>query len=277
MNPEPSSHPARRLSRLRPLRGLACALGLVAAGLTAGCFVIVQGSGVLRTEARQVPAFRAVTLEGPVHAFVTVGHEPSVRVRCDDNLLPFVRTEVRGDELVIDLDEARAGGSISPAAPCAVDVTAPAVARVAVTGSGDLKVLGSAVGLAHVSVTGSGTAEVAEARSDALALSVTGSGDVRVGRAQARAVTLSTSGSGSVHIDGSTSSLRVDCSGSGEVKADALAAERAEVDVSGSADVRIRASQAATVRASGSGDIHVAGAPPQRMAHASGSADITFE
>lgn len=278
MNPEPPSHPSvPHPSRLRPLRGLACALGLLAAGLTAGCFVIVQGSGVLRTEARQVPASRAVTLVGPIHAFVVVGHEPSVRVRCDDNLLPYVRTEVRGEELVIDLDHARAGGSIAPAAPCAVDVYAPSVESVAVTGSGDLKVLGSAVGLAQVRVTGSGTVDVAEAQSDALALSVTGSGDVQVGRVQARAVTLSTSGSGSVHIGGNTTSLRVDSSGSGGVDAVALAAERAEVDVSGSADVRIRASRAASVRASGSGDIHVAGAPPERVADASGSADIVFE
>ncbi|MCC6553337.1 MAG: DUF2807 domain-containing protein [Polyangiaceae bacterium] len=274
--PSPLSTPCTSTA-LRSLRRLAVAAGALAAALSSGCFVSVQGSGVAGAQPRQVPAFRAIALHGPIDASVTVGREASVLVRCDDNLLPLLRTAVRGEELVIDVDERAAGGGLAPLAPCAVDVTAPAIASVAVNGSGELRVLGSAVDLARVSVTGSGEADIAEIRSDVVELDVTGSGGVRVGRLWARSVTLSTTGSGTAHIGGQAASLRVESSGSGDVEAGALAAERADVEVSGSASVRVRASRTASVLASGSGDVRVAGGPAERSAHASGGADIVFE
>jgi hypothetical protein len=61
----------------------------------------IVGSGVLATEARPVPGFTAVTVGAPFRVVLAAGGAPSLEVTADDNVLPIVRSEVRGDTLVL--------------------------------------------------------------------------------------------------------------------------------------------------------------------------------
>ncbi|WP_052375129.1 head GIN domain-containing protein [Chondromyces apiculatus] len=241
---------------------------------------ITQGSGIPAVQARSIggvhtPAFRAITLEGSIDAHVTIDPRISVVVRCDDNLVPLIRTDLRGEELVIDVDDRVLG--ISPKVPCRVDVTTPDMARLRVHGSAEARVTGASPHLAEVALSGSGNVDIASLQSDALTLDLSGSGEIRVARLDAQRVDLSTSGSGDITLGGRTAHLRVATSGSGDIEAIALSAESAEITVSGSASVRLTAHRSARARISGSGDIHVAGSPPERHGSSSGSGDITFD
>lgn len=61
----------------------------------------IVGSGVAAAEARPVPGFTAVNVTAPFRVLLAVGGPPSLEVTADDNVLPLVRSEVRGDTLYL--------------------------------------------------------------------------------------------------------------------------------------------------------------------------------
>src|SRR5215210_7220442 len=54
----------------------------------------IKGSGVVRSETRNAGGFDAVDVSGVFQVEVTAGKDFSVEVRADENLLPYIRTEV---------------------------------------------------------------------------------------------------------------------------------------------------------------------------------------
>src|SRR4051812_22937807 len=63
----------------------------------------VKGSGVAKTESRQVGPFTRISIEGSGNVVVTVDptQPASLVLKADDNILPLVETTVKGDTLVI--------------------------------------------------------------------------------------------------------------------------------------------------------------------------------
>lgn len=61
----------------------------------------IVGSGVAATETRPVPGFTAVSVTAPFRVVLAVGAPHSLEVTADDNVLPLVRSEVRGDTLYL--------------------------------------------------------------------------------------------------------------------------------------------------------------------------------
>jgi hypothetical protein len=68
--------------------------------------VTIVGSGIPATEARAVADFTAVVVTAPFRVVLTQGGGPSLEVTADDNVLPFVRSEVRAGRLFLDFGTA---------------------------------------------------------------------------------------------------------------------------------------------------------------------------
>jgi len=115
-----------------------------------------------------------------------------------------------------------------------IAITAPAVSRFEMEGSGKLSVSGY--------------------RQDQLTLDLSGDADVKVA-GEAKAVSLSLSGSGNADL------------------AD-LKARSADVDISGSGDATIAPSDAARIDISGSGDVTLRTDPPKVQSNISGSGEV---
>src|SRR5206468_9037998 len=113
-----------------------------------------RGSGVEKTETRQVGDFRAVEVEGPADVAVTVGSAPSLTVTADDNLLEHVVTEVREGTLFVGMKP----GSYSPRVGLKVVATATALDSAKVSGSGDLALSGLSGERFRIQISGSGDA-----------------------------------------------------------------------------------------------------------------------
>ncbi|MGD2077818.1 MAG: head GIN domain-containing protein [Chloroflexota bacterium] len=83
---------------------------LVLAGLTAACegqvgsLKIVNGSGNVVTEERDVSDFTAVSLQGVGDLFVDQTGSESLTITADDNLLPYIEARVSGDTLIISIE-----------------------------------------------------------------------------------------------------------------------------------------------------------------------------
>ncbi len=68
-------------------------------------FVKIKGSGIIKSEKRDVPAFKSIDVGGAAEVEVVAGKEQSVVLEADDNILPSITTEVRGDTLHIGRKE----------------------------------------------------------------------------------------------------------------------------------------------------------------------------
>lgn len=168
---------------------LACGLNLTGQRL-------VEGSGVQASQERQVDEFSAIELAGPAEVTVTVGEEQSVVVEADDNILPLIETNVRGDTLVIGT---KALTTLDPDLPITVNVTVTSLDEVSLSGSGDITIQGIAAPSFEIELSGSGDI-TAEGAADSLTISLNGSGDVACGDLKAKSVTASINGSGDVTV-----------------------------------------------------------------------------
>ncbi|GAO04492.1 head GIN domain-containing protein [Anaeromyxobacter sp. PSR-1] len=209
----------------------------------------VDGDGHVVHQRREVPAFQAIQLAGSLDLEVKVGPAQSVVVVADENLQPEIVTEVRGGTLTIrnerDLRSYRGPR---------VEVTVPALERLALAGSGSASVDG--------------------ARGDQV-LSMSGSGHLRwTGTAGKLRVELT--GSGSAELDGRADRLDAAVKGSGEILGRRLAAHDAAVQIAGSGDAEVTLS-GGTLRAavSGSGDVRWWGEGRVEQAAVAGSGRIT--
>jgi hypothetical protein len=158
-----------------------------------------RGSGIAATQIRNVPAFASVDLAGANIVVVHVGGEQKVVVHADDNLLERVTTGVHDGRLVIG-----STGSFSARSRMRVDITAPSLDSVTLSGSGVVTVDGLHATTFTVDVPGNGVLHVS-GTADRLDATLGGSGDVELQNLIAHDATAVVAGSGrlQVHASGS--------------------------------------------------------------------------
>jgi hypothetical protein len=179
--------------------------------MLAGCsWTGVQGSGNAKSEVRNVPAFSAVDIAGPIDAEISVGAESHVEITGDDNILPLITSDIRGDSLSIG-----ARKNVRPSVRLVAKITAPRLTGVALTGSGDIAVRGVQADHLAVHLTGSGTIR-ADGTAHEVEVDLTGSGNVALDHLTAERASVSVSGSGDVAVAASKA-LDVGITGSGDV------------------------------------------------------------
>ena len=75
---------------------------LTACGIYPGSRTSVGGSGNVVTETRTVSGFDGVTITGAGNILIDQNGVESLSITTDDNLLQYIKTEVRGGKLVIE-------------------------------------------------------------------------------------------------------------------------------------------------------------------------------
>jgi hypothetical protein len=220
-------------------------MAIIILSLTAlGCRFIdlgntVRGSGKMTEESRDVGDFRGISLGGVGTVFVEFGDKTSLRIEAEDNLLPYIVTEVRGDVLKLGN---RPMINLRPREEIRYYVTVRYLDKFSVSGSGEIR--------------------VPEMRSERLDVRVSGSGDLEIRRWEGEYMEVAISGSGGVFIGGGHGfEQEIHISGSGDLKAPALVMDKVEASISGSgtAAVHVRDRLKATI--SGSGTFFYSGEP----------------
>lgn len=177
--------------KLRNMTALTSVLFLLFSLLTSGCGNTVKGSGVSKTETREVGSFESVRAGGVTRLEVTFGEKIKVEVESDDNILAHLHTAVENNMLVITSD------NIFPKVGPTVRVTLPT--------------------LTGVELSGASSAVVPEFKGESLSVNVSGASRMKVDGAVER---LEVKASGSAEIDGGTFKVEaadVEASGAGQV------------------------------------------------------------
>ncbi len=209
-----------------------------------GCTARVVGSGNLASETRMVSGFHAVELAASGNLNITQGDKEELVVEAEDNILPFIETQVKSDGTL--LLTFKSGESVETHKTITFKLSVKTLDKMVLTGSG------------NVHVGGKLTAENE-------AIKLPGSGNVALDDLQTGALTAIIEGSGSIKIaDGGASSQDVRIPGSGRYEATSLKTDAAKVSVDGSGHCKLWAEKKLEASISGSGEIEYRGQPELR-------------
>ena len=201
--------------------------------LAVGACAIVgeRGSGRMAIEARDVSGFDQVDLSVSGTVLIAVTGTESLKIEAEDNILPFLTSEVRNGRL-----ELGAKQNISPTREIVYTITVVSLEAVAVSGSGSVTATGIDASGFDVKISGSGTV-TPEGVSESLDLSISGSGVFEGEGLVSVTGTVSVSGSGNAVVN-VTEDLDVRVSGSGNVEY--LGDPGVSISISGSGDISRR-------------------------------------
>jgi len=219
---------------------------------TAQNYKRVKGNGNIIHKTKNVGSFEKIGISGAFDIYLVKGNEGELDIKIEDNLLPYLITEVDGGKLKIKWKK---GTSISTRKGVVITVQFNNINAVALSGSGDV-ISKSRIDTDHfeTSVSGSGDMDL-EVFSNSLKASVSGSGDVV--------------------LKGATKKFVAAVAGSGDISAKNLNADKAEVKVSGSGDIELSVKDELKARVSGSGDVTYRGNPRIQDFKVSGSGDVS--
>lgn len=177
----------------------------------AGCMIGgVHGSGVRKTEKRDLPVFTSIEASGAFEIKVNCQQPASFEIEADDNLLPLVQTEVRDGVLRVTTTKgySSSGGIV-------VRITTPDLVSVKSTGAGKFNISGVKNDNFEMQSTGAATM-VASGQSKSLKIRSTGAGEIDAKDLRAKNAEANVTGAAGVDVYASDQ-LDVTVSGAGRV------------------------------------------------------------
>lgn len=189
----------------------------------------VVGSGVSKVEKRDVPAFTSVDVSGAFEVEITAQKDLSVELEGDDNILPLIKTEVKGGVLTIGNSQ-----SISTRSKLRLRISAPTLDGIASSGASEIVASGvksddfriDFSGASNLQVSGetktlevemSGAGEVDAKDLRAQKVKVTSSGAAQADVYASEELTASVSGAGNINYYGDPKVFNEDKSGPGTI------------------------------------------------------------
>ena len=160
----------------------------------------IMGSGNMVSETRPVRGFSSIELASSAEVSISIGERESVVVKTDDNILPYIRTNVRGSTLVIDT---KPGISLNTDR-IQVIVTMKSLQEASLTGSGSITADGLNEKDVKFNLPGSGDI-TATGTAQMVTIQLNGSGNIQCGDLQVKSADVTIKGSGNVTVNASES------------------------------------------------------------------------
>jgi putative autotransporter adhesin-like protein len=170
----------------------------------------VRGSGVRKTEKRDLPAFTSIETTGAFEVEVTCQKPASFEIEADDNILPLIETEVKGGVLRVSTSK-----HYSSSRGIALRIAVPNLESVRSTGAGKFRVSDLKNDSFKIDSTGAATV-VAEGQSKSVEISSTGAGKIDAHSLRANKADVRVTGAAGVEVNASDE-LDVTVSGAGRV------------------------------------------------------------
>ena len=211
----------------------------------------VDGNGQITTEKRAVIDIQKIEVSGGINVVVDNGLA-SAKVEGDENIVPLIITETKGDKLNI---RTKNNVNIHPSKPVTVYLSLPILSEIKVTGS------------ANVTTNGKFS------NSDKMSLEVTGSGVITM-IVNAPVIQTAITGSGTINLSGETRNLNTEITGSGTFEGPDLKSENADVHIAGSGNALVNADNTLKASIEGSGEIKYKGNATVEK-HVAGSGEVT--
>jgi len=185
-----------------------------------------------------VSDFNEVVLEGVGTLTIEQTGSETLTIEANDNIIPYLRTEVENGRLVISVED---NTTLRSTKPINYWLTVKNLNALTLSRSGDINTDAISTDSLEVSLPGSGNIEAADISTSTSEVKLTGSGSVKTA--------------------GRSNSQNVSISGSGSYQGEDLESEEAMVDVGGSGTATVNVSDDLDVSISGSGSVEYVGDP----------------
>lgn len=202
---------------------------------------VANGSGNVISESRVVSDFDTVSFEGFGELMIQQGAAEGLVVETDDNLLPFISTNVSGGTLTIGMTNDTLRPILRP--------------------SESIRYVLTVKSLKQVDLSGAGIIEIDGVNAENFVVASSGAGEIHIAKLAADELTVTMSGAGTVEVAGEVGQQSVELSGLGTYEAGDLASERANVQLSGAGSATIWVNGELDAEISGAGAINYYGAP----------------
>ena len=224
----------------------------VVAAVTTACISpfqprLIRGSGKVVVEDRKVSGFDNILVSGAGRVIITQGDSESLSIETDDNLMKYIKTEVKGDTLEIGFSD---------------DVVfSSGRGRIALDPSDGFIFRVSVIDLKGIAVSGAADFEVEKLKTDSFNISLSGAGQVSVDDLDGKSVNVLVSGAGDVKLAGRVESQVVRLNGFGRYQAFDLESQEASITISGAGGAEVWVTDNLDVTISGAGDVKYYGSP----------------
>ena len=169
-----------------------------------------RGSGNMASEVREVGDFSKIDVSHVFNVEVTAQSEYGLEVEADDNLLQFIKTEVRGDTLYIELDQ-----RVKTSNPMRIRVSAPNVDRVEASGASKVNVSNLKNGELAIDTSGASKINLS-GETGSLTVDVSGASQIEAGELSTMIANVDASGASYVNVN-VAKSLTADASGASRI------------------------------------------------------------
>lgn len=163
--------------------------------VTASCtFWGVRGNGRVKSETRSISEFNSIDISGGFSIKVKVGESTSLRIKGEENLLPLVKTYIKGDRLIIDTKK-----SLSPRKELLIIITTPQLESLDCSGANDIEVEGINSNTFDLELSGACSIELS-GYADKFRADLSGAGSIDAKNLESKKVYVSVSGAASANV-----------------------------------------------------------------------------
>jgi hypothetical protein len=156
----------------------------------------VRGSGVVKSETREVKDFGIIESAGSGDVRVERGDTDSLTIEADDNILPLIETMVHDGKLKL---KTKNNVNLSTTRPISYRITTRRLDGVTIAGSGNVEATNVEAKSFAIAIAGAGNVN-ASGTADSLDITITGSGSVDALRLPARTVKAVVTGEGRITV-----------------------------------------------------------------------------
>lgn len=211
----------------------------------------IKGNGKVVTEIRNTGNYDGVAVGGSFDVILVNGTEGKITIESEENLLPYIITEVERNTLKIKYKK---NTNIRTTKKLVVTVPVKEIDQISLGGSG--------------TITSSG-----QLHSEEFKVNLGGSGRIEL-ELDATDVSASIGGSGDIKLSGKTNEFRCSIAGSGSIKAYELQSNDLNANIAGSGSIRTTVSTRINARVVGSGRVYYKGEPKYVDSKSVGSGDV---
>jgi hypothetical protein len=197
----------------------------------------IDGDGKITTTERNLSSFTEVRCSGSYTVELTQGSPASIKIETDDNIEPYIVTDINGSELNVHSKE---DVNLHPSSKTKLYITTDKLEGFRLSGSGDASTTNKFTGGDH------------------LDLDISGSGKIHFD-VNTPTINSSISGNGDIYITGETRDSKISIAGNGNYHAEDLKSENAKVKIAGSGDAHLFADSTLDINIAGVGNVYYKG------------------
>jgi hypothetical protein len=200
------------------------------------CVNSIDGNGNVINETRDVDSFNKINISGGYEVIINQGDKESLEIEIDENLLEYIKTEVKNNTLFISSDK-----SFGKAEALRLYITVVNIKDIDVSGAIELSNKGTYIG-------------------EKLEIEVSGAGDINLDLVLEN-LTMELSGASETNLKGSATDFEIELSGASELAAEKFKTQHTVLDISGAGEATVFAKKTLEVEISGAGTVRYKGNP----------------